>query len=152
MFQLTDLLTYDKALLIAVRAHDGQTRDLADGTEPYVMHPIRVATQFQSDHQRLERVVALLHDTVEDTDVTADYISKQIAPVVARSVLVLSRLDGEPYADFIERIAESGDKVAIAVKRADLRDNLRDMPASKQSLRGRYEQALYRLNRKDDGF
>ena len=50
----------EKALQIAVKAHSGQT-DKAGAA--YIFHPIRVANRCKTDE---ERIVALLHDTIED--------------------------------------------------------------------------------------
>ena len=59
---------YDKALQIAIKAHKGQ-KDKS-GRE-YIMHPIRVAERCKDPRAK---IVALLHDVIEDTDVTADYL------------------------------------------------------------------------------
>lgn len=62
---------YDHALRIAIRAHEGQ-KDKS-GRE-YIMHPIRVAERCKDPRAK---IVALLHDTIEDTDVTPDYLHSQ---------------------------------------------------------------------------
>jgi len=54
----------EKALTIAYTAHAGQV-DKAG--EPYILHPLRVMLKMRSDE---EKIVALLHDVVEDTDIT----------------------------------------------------------------------------------
>ncbi|HQJ89901.1 MAG TPA: HD domain-containing protein, partial [Paludibacteraceae bacterium] len=56
------------ALNIATKTHNGQTDKSG---EPYIEHPIRVSKRCKSEDAR---IVALLHDTIEDTDVTADYL------------------------------------------------------------------------------
>ena len=57
--------TLEDAILIAVRAHKGQ-RDKADAS--YILHPLRVMLTMDSD---VERVVAVLHDVIEDTEIAA---------------------------------------------------------------------------------
>jgi (p)ppGpp synthase/HD superfamily hydrolase len=58
----------DKAILIAARAHQGQT-DKAG--QPYILHPLRVMF---SRRNEIERICAVLHDVIEDTNITG-YIS-----------------------------------------------------------------------------
>ena len=65
---------YDHALRIAICAHDGQ-KDKSK--REYVMHPIRVAERCKDPRVK---IVALLHGTIEDTDVTADYLRSEGFP------------------------------------------------------------------------
>ena len=60
--------TLERAVAIATQAHGGQT-DKAG--EPYIRHPLRVMLSMDSD---LERIVAVLHDVVEDSDITLDQL------------------------------------------------------------------------------
>lgn len=108
---------YDKALRIAMRAHEGQ-RDKAG--QDYVMHPIRVAER--CDDQRA-KVVALLHDTIEDSDVTADHLREEgFSEEIVEAVLAVTRREGEDYDDYVRRAA--GNELGRMVKRADLEDNM----------------------------
>jgi (p)ppGpp synthase/HD superfamily hydrolase len=108
---------YDKALRIAMRAHEGQ-RDKAG--QDYVMHPIRVAER--CDDQRA-KVVALLHDTIEDSDVTADHLREEgFSEEIVEAVLAVTRREGEDYDDYVRRSA--GNELGRMVKRADLEDNM----------------------------
>lgn len=105
------------ALEIATNAHKGQT-DKAG--KPYILHPIRVAERC---HTANERIVALLHDTIEDTCITADYLSSQGFPGnIVNAVLSVTRNDGESYEAFIRRCAL--DPIGRKVKIHDLEDNL----------------------------
>ena len=61
----------DKAALICVTKHQGQ-RDKAGAA--YFQHPMRVAMNCEKDE---EKIVALLHDTIEDTDVTPEWLKQQ---------------------------------------------------------------------------
>ena len=108
---------YDRALHIAIRAHKGQ-KDKS-GRE-YVIHPIRVAEQCKNPKAK---IVALLHDTIEDTDVTANYLREQGFPEeIIEGVLSVTKRDGETYDDFVKRAAEN--PIGKEVKKADLEDNL----------------------------
>lgn len=135
---------YDEALALARTAHAGQVR--AGSGLPYVTHPVAVAEALRADGQPLEVVVAgLLHDTVEDTDVTLDEVRSRFGDEVAALVDAVTRRDDETYVEFVERVAVAGPG-ARALKRADVTHNLSDLPDDKASLRGRYERALGRLS------
>ena len=129
-----------RALEIATRAHAGQKY----GQQDYSEHPLRVAEAV--DDPTL-KIVALLHDVVEDSDVTVEEIRNHFGSVVAKAVDVITRKD-ETYSDYINRVAVVGD-LARKVKIADLQDNLEQIykhPAgSFLSLRPRYEAALRTL-------
>ena len=108
---------YDLALKTAIKAHDGQ-KDKSG--RDYMMHPIRVAERCGG---MKEKIVALLHDTIEDTNVTPDYLRNLGFPEeIILGVLSVTRRDGESYEDFIHRAAKN--PVSKEVKLADLEDNL----------------------------
>ncbi len=113
----------DEALLtlclaIAEDAHQGQT-DKAGS--PYVGHPVRVSARLTTTR---ERCVGLLHDVLEDTAMTDSELRERGVPEdIVTSVLVLTK-PGPNYDEFIRAVRDSGDPVAIAVKRADIADNL----------------------------
>ena len=65
---------YNMALALATRAHEGQV-DHAGA--PYILHPIRVAERCRTMEAK---IVALLHDTIEDTDLTPDFLLQQGFP------------------------------------------------------------------------
>ena len=108
---------YDKALQIAMRAHEGQ-KDKAG--QDYVMHPIRVAERCDDPRAK---VVALLHDTIEDSDITADYLREEgFTEEIVEAVLAVTRREGEEYDDYVRRAAQN--ELGKMVKRADLEDNM----------------------------
>lgn len=108
---------YDCALRIAIRAHEGQ-KDKS-GRE-YIMHPIRVAERCKDPRAK---IVALLHDTIEDTGVTPDYLhSKGFPDEIIEGVLSVTKREGESYEDFVSRAALN--PLGREVKRADLEDNM----------------------------
>lgn len=131
-----------KAATVAARVHAKQLRK--DGT-PYIAHAIRVAIRCQSKD---EKTVALLHDTVEDTDLTLDDLREiGFAEDIIEAVDALSRRPYESYVEFIERCKLN--KLARAVKVADIEDNLEDQSALDQEeaafLKKRYTNALKKL-------
>lgn len=106
----------DAAIHMAVDAHRGQV-DKAGAA--YILHPLRVMLR-QGDTER--RVAAVLHDVVEDGDVTLTAIRAIFGDAVACAVDALTRRDGESYDDFVARCA--ADPIARDVKRDDIADNL----------------------------
>ena len=136
---LTDHEQLLLAATVATRAHQHQKRK--DGT-PYIGHPIRVAIRCESE---LEKTVGLLHDVVEDTDITFDELrelgfSKEVIQLVDN----LTKRVGEEYMDFVKRSAS--DPRSARVKIADIRDNLSDQSALSKDeakfLSARYNRAL----------
>lgn len=108
---------YDLALQIATKAHEGQ-KDKS-GYE-YIMHPIRVAERCKDTRAK---IVALLHDTIEDTFVTTDYLREQGFPdEIIEGVLSVTKHQGESYDEFVRRAAEN--HLGKEVKKADLEDNM----------------------------
>ncbi|MBO2524260.1 MAG: hypothetical protein CW341_00955 [Bacteroidetes bacterium] len=108
---------YDLALQIATKAHEGQ-KDKS-GYE-YIMHPIRVAERCKDTRAK---IVALLHDTIEDTFVTTDYLREQGFPdEIIEGVLSVTKHQGESYDEFVRRAAEN--PLGKEVKKADLEDNM----------------------------
>lgn len=109
--------TVEKAIAIAVRAHAGQ-RDKAG--RPYILHPLRVMHGCASDD---ERIVAILHDVLEDTEVTeADPRQAGFGDEVIGALLCLTKTEGENYGDFIGRVMPN--PLARRVKTLDLLDNM----------------------------
>lgn len=108
----------ERAVEIATTAHAGQT-DKAG--ETYIRHPLRVMQQMTTDR---ERVVAVLHDVVEDTGWTRDEIEAEFDSTIREAVDALTKRDekGETYKEFIERAAQN--ELARTVKIADIEDNM----------------------------
>jgi (p)ppGpp synthase/HD superfamily hydrolase len=132
----------ERAIRIAVDAHAGQVYP-SPVPEPYVLHPLRVMAAVEDE---AGRVAAVLHDVVEDTDITLDDLGGAgIPPDILRTLDCLTRRTGEEYSAYITRVAT--DPTAIRVKIADLEDNLgnnRDLPRSPdvEARVRRYEDAL----------
>jgi len=105
---------------LASLAHQKQV-DKAD--QPYIGHPTRVA-QLAKDAGGSEETVAAawLHDTVEDTWVSLDFLTQAGFPAsVVNAVDAVTKRPGESSDDYARRIAN--DPIGVQVKRADLADN-----------------------------
>lgn len=142
---------------LAKAAHAGAT-DKAG--RPYFGHVERVAdyvrdtaAHLTAREQDYARQVAFLHDVVEDTDTTFADLTRAGAPVaVVVAVEAITHRRGEPYADYIRRVRAN--KIARAVKLADLRDNTdparvaaaADGDAAKQRRANKYALAKELLN------
>lgn len=106
---------YKLAQEIAIRAHAGQV-DRAG--EPYIRHPIAVSALVQGD---TEKIVALLHDVVEDTPITLESIRVLFGDTIADAVGLVTH---EPGVDYFEYVRRAGtNPIAKAVKIADLTHN-----------------------------
>jgi len=103
------------AFEMALAAHGRQT-DRAG--QLYIGHVARVTARLDNPS---DQVVALLHDVVEDTDVSLDEIAARFGDGVAHSVDCLTHPENEPLEDYIARVAS--DDCAVRVKLADLDDN-----------------------------
>ncbi len=107
------------ALEIALKAHKGQ-RDL-DG-KPVILHPLTVSTKGNNEN---EIVAGLLHDVVEDTDYTfEDLLAAGISSEVVDALRLLTHEKSSNYMDYVERIAQSHNPIAINVKCNELDHNL----------------------------
>lgn len=109
--------TIEDAIRLALDKHHGQTDKSG---APYILHPLRVMAGMQTE---AERIVAVLHDVVEDSDVTLDDLRRMgySAEIVA-AIDHLSRREDETYEQFIQRIKPH--PLAVRVKLGDLLDNM----------------------------
>ncbi|HEY0603084.1 MAG TPA: HD domain-containing protein [Herpetosiphonaceae bacterium] len=111
------MATLGRAIAIAAQAHQEQ-RDKAGA--PYILHPLRMMAQMRGED---ERIVAVLHDLIEDTDWTLDQLRAEgFSGDVLAAIDCLTRRDDESYEAFIERAREN--ELARKVKLADLEDNM----------------------------
>ena len=114
------------ALKIARDAHEGQVRKHGDD---YIWHCIAVAHHsIVLGHGEWLVACGLLHDTVEDTDVTLDWLRLLNASPEQLQVLeAVTHTPGEPNEDYLSRIVEAGPG-AMAVKLADSAHNYDELP------------------------
>lgn len=135
----------EKSLEIALKAYSGQT-DKAGKT--YILHPLRLMAKMETEE---EMSVALLHDVIEDSDITADdLLNNGIPGIVVTAVQSLTKINGESYEDFIERVLEN--KLATKIKKADIEDNinvLRLKSVSEKDLEriAKYHKAWHTINK-----
>ncbi len=134
--QDVDLVT--EAFLLAANAHKDQRRRSG---EPYMYHPLAVATIIASEMGvgRTSIICALLHDVVEDTDYTLEYISEHFGEKVAKIVDGVTKLTSEdldkgvhsPQAETFRKVimSMSVDIRVILVKLADRLHNMRTLSA-----------------------
>lgn len=133
----------EKAFKFARDAHQGIRRRSG---EPYIMHPIAVATIVNQEIGLGSTSIsaALLHDVVEDTDYTVEDIEAQFGKKIARIVDGLTKISGGIFGDKASLQAEnfrkllltmSEDVRVVLIKMADRLHNMRtlsSMPANKQ--------------------
>ncbi len=129
-----EIALMEKAYSMASKAHAGQIRFSG---EPYIMHPVAVARilfDLGMDHESL--IAALLHDVVEDTDITLQDIEDTFGKDVANLVDGVTKLGKVPTATWEERQAENIRKMLIAmsqdirviiIKLADRLHNMRTL-------------------------
>ena len=109
--------TLERAIEIAARAHAGQV-DKAG--QPYILHPLRLMLAVTTEHQRM---AAVLHDVVEDTEVSFELLRAEGFPeIVLEAVRALTKYPGEKRIDAAARAAAH--PVARVVKLADVSDNM----------------------------
>ena len=144
----TDDLIYKSLELVTKLFNDKCDK----GGFPYVIHLLKVYSGVSS---YLEKVCALLHDVVEDTDVTYDDLkSVGYSDEVIDILRIITKIKGEDYRVYIDRIIDSNNIHAMNIKLADLRHNM-DLSRIKnptandyERISKRYEPAYERINNK----
>ena len=140
--------TIEDAILWATEVHRGQV-DKAG--HPYILHPLRVMLRMTSDDARF---VAILHDTIEDSDHTLDDLrALGYSETIIAAVDAITRRADETYEQFIQRLKPN--PLARKVKLADLLDNMdlrraNPVVAEKDAERiARYQRAWIELTQDD---
>ena len=114
---MTNLSFLARAIALAAAAHD---RQLDKAGAPYILHPIRMMMRARTED---ERIVALLHDVVEDSELTLDALRLEGFPEhIVSAVDAMTHREGESYDEFVDRAA--ADPIAKNVKILDLEDNM----------------------------
>ena len=112
-------MTIEQAVILATTALSGK-KDL-EGF-PAILHSLRVMQAGENDD---EMIVGVLHDVVEDTQLTfADLQNAGCSNEQIAALMLLTHSKEMPYLDYVERIAKSGNRLAIKTKLHDLQDNL----------------------------
>lgn len=128
-----------KAMIIAYNAHMNQY-DKAG--VPYIYHPIHLAEQMNTE---TECIVALLHDVVEDTEITFEQLEKEFPIEVIEALRLLTHDKKVEYIKYIENIKRN--PIAKKVKLSDIRHNidesrLDNITVEDISRRKKYKEAL----------
>ncbi|CAG5770767.1 TPA: HD domain-containing protein [Streptococcus pneumoniae] len=134
----------DIALAIAKKAHAGQV-DKA-GVD-YIQHPLYVASQVNTEQ---EKAVALLHDVIEDSDITAaDLFVSGLSNEVVTAVQILTKKKGQSYQEYLGKVKSNN--LARVVKLADLKHNsdlsrLKSVTNTDYERVKKYKNAIYYLS------
>ena len=137
------LILLERAIRIAVNAHAGQ---LDKAGTPYILHPLRVMHAVTTID---EKIVAILHDVIEDTSITPQILlSEGFDTDIVDAVVSLSRIPGETYKDFIQRVKRN--TLGRKVKIADMRDNcdlfrMHDLPDKHLNMIKKYHAGIKEL-------
>ncbi|WP_143871085.1 bifunctional GTP diphosphokinase/guanosine-3',5'-bis pyrophosphate 3'-pyrophosphohydrolase [Catenovulum sediminis] len=134
----------EHAFIVARDAHEGQSRSSG---EPYITHPVavtRILAHMHLDHETL--CAALLHDVIEDTEVTKDDLAETFGSIIADLVEGVSKLDKIHFNSKQEAQAENFRKMIMAmvqdirvilIKLADRTHNMRTLDALRPDKRRR---------------
>lgn len=109
--------TLEHAIALAAQAHTGQV-DKAG--QPYILHPLRIML---ACHDLDEKIVAVLHDVVEDTTISLqDLRTAGFAEHLIAAIDALTKQHGESRLDAAQRAKQN--PIARKVKQADVTDNM----------------------------
>ena len=137
------MCSLERAVEIAAQAHAGQ-KDKAGAV--YLLHPLRVMLNLD-DATEAERIVAVLHDVIEDTDWTSDRLLEEgFSQEIVRALESVTKRPDEDYMAFVRRAGKN--VIGKKVKLADLKDNLRKFPnptSADEQRRKKYENAIREL-------
>ena len=111
-------MNLERAIQIAVEAHTGANDR---GGKPYILHPIGVMMRCETED---EKIVAILHDVVEDTEWTFEALRKEgfSETIIEALETVTKHSEDEDYDEFVQRSLKN--EIGRKVKIADLRENL----------------------------
>ena len=105
----------NEAMKIAYAAHNGQ---VDESGVPYIFHPFHLAEQMQDE---FTTCIALLHDVIEDTNVTYTQLARKFPKEVTDALLLLTHREGVDYLDYVRAIKRN--RYATIVKLADIEHN-----------------------------
>lgn len=109
----------NKMITLAANAHADQ---YDRGGNPYILHCMKVMHYVKSNDEELQ-CIALGHDLIEDTYVTADYLKVDLGFTarIVNGIVAMTKQQGQCYDDYKNQVKSNKD--AIRVKMADLRHN-----------------------------
>ena len=116
LYKKNFLNSLDKALEIATIAHQGQFDKVG---KDYINHPIAVSKLCTTKEAK---IVGLLHDVVEDTDITLDELSKYFSSDIIEAIRLVTKTEGFDINEYYQKIKSN--PIAREVKMADLTHNM----------------------------
>lgn len=116
-----------RAYNVAKTAHAGSFR--RDQITEYVTHPLAVEKLLERECDNI-RMVALLHDVLEDTSITEKDLAIDFPQEVVEAVVLLTHKKDESYEDYLKKVKEN--KISCKVKITDMLHNLSCNPTQKQ--------------------
>ena len=135
-------MNYQEALELATYAHKGQKR--VKTNEEYITHPIAIANKFEDEEYK---IVSILHDVVEDTELTLDDLNKYgLQEDLLYMVDLLTHKENQTYLDYL--LCLDFEPMAKFIKIEDLKHNLIN-PLSKCQ-EDKHKMALYILEDLND--
>lgn len=112
-----------EAIILATKKHKGQY-DKAN--KPYILHPLRVMNKISCNDEIQElkaKIGAVLHDVIEDTDVTKEFLLKEGFPEdIVEAIVLVTKEEGYNKKDYFTRIKYNN--LAKLIKLSDLEDNM----------------------------
>lgn len=119
-FNIVDMLLYNQLRMAINIANDVHSHQVDKAGQPYILHPLWVMNKV---HTLKAKIVAVLHDIVEDTNITIeDLIFKGFDEDIVEAISLLTRKKNQSYNNYIELIATND--LAKEVKIADLSHNM----------------------------
>lgn len=108
----------ERAIAIALEAHQGQTDYYG---APYIVHPLHVMMEMDSEN---EMMAAVLHDVLEDSPLTLEYLRDQGFPAEVLEAVRLMTHNAETgsYQEYVRRLKPN--PIAVKIKLSDLRHNM----------------------------
>src|SRR6056297_277964 len=164
MLETNNPLTVTATVAFIEEAHSGQKY----GNMPYFFHPVEVAQEavclveyaasndgsgsYLQDFAAPARLVALLHDVVEDTKYTESDLRERYESAIVDAVMLLTLKESNDYRENIQRIVDSGNTLAMMVKLADNHVNRRGDKSSfsaekAKKLNDRYDMSIEMLTK-----
>lgn len=116
-----------RAYEVAEEAHSGQIRD--EGS-PYIVHPVRVALSLVDELSIFTPSLicsALLHDVIEDSEVTRADVARMFDEQIAEVVWLLTKFEDVSLREYLTRIEAAAETGAPLVKLCDRLDNMRSV-------------------------
>lgn len=137
----------EKAIVFAAVAHDGQKRKSSH--IPYITHPYAVGMLLLKENCSEETVAAgILHDTLEDTDVTYEEIEKEFGEKVAKLVLAVSEPDKSlPWEKRKEQTIRKLKQAGLEEVQIIAADKLHNLRSIRYELEKNGEEVWNRFNR-----